>query len=84
MTRVELKTFTYSAGPKSLSIDNSLLGQLPKSLLFTMIKNEDFLRSLYTNPYYFQHFNLSNFTLFCNGKPVHSVLAYNTLFENRV
>ena len=48
MTRVELKAFTYSAGPKSLSIDNAVLGQLPKLLLFTMIKNKDFLGSLDT------------------------------------
>ena len=94
MTRVELKTFTYSAGPKSLSIDNAVFGQLTKPLLFTMIKNEDVLGSLDTNPYYFQHFNLSHFTLFCKDKPIPSeglamnmgqektsVLVYNTLFE---
>ena len=93
MTRFELKTFSYSAGPKSLSIDNAVFGQLPKRLLFTMIKNKDFLCSLDTNSYYFQHFNLSHFTMFYNGKPIPSEvlaknmaeektssLAYNTLF----
>ena len=92
MTSVKLKTFTYSAGPKSLSMDNAVLRQLPKRLLFTMLKNNDFLGSLETNTYYFQHFNLSRFTLFYNGKPIPSeglamnmarektsVLAYNTL-----
>jgi len=64
MTRVELRTFTYFVVPKSLSIDNAVLGQLPKRLIFTMIKNKDFLGSLDTNTYYFQHFNLSHFTLF--------------------
>jgi len=53
MTRVELNTFTYSAGPKSLSIDNAVPGQLPKRLLFTIIKNKDFLGSLDINLYYF-------------------------------
>ena len=38
LTRAELKIFTFSPGPKSLSIDNAVLGQLPKRLLFTMIK----------------------------------------------
>ena len=92
--RVELKTFTYSAGPKSLSIDNAVLGQLPKRLLFTIIKNEDILGSLDTNPYHFLHFVLNHFTLFYNGIPIPteglrmnidhekaSVLAYNNLFE---
>jgi len=65
MTKVELKTFTYSAVPKSLSIDNAVLGQLTKRLLFTMIKNKDFLGSLDTNPCYFQHFE---------SEPFHTIL----------
>jgi len=94
LTRVELKTFTFSPGPKSLSVDNAVLGQLPKRLLFTMIKNKDFTGSLDSNPFYFNHFNLNHFTLYYNGKPIPSeglpldmshektsVLAYNTLFE---
>ena len=42
LTRVEFKTSTFSPGPESLSIDNAVLGQLPKRLLFTMFKNKDF------------------------------------------
>ena len=77
-----------------MSIDNTVLVQLPKRLLFTMIKNKEFLGSLDTNPYYFRHLDLSHFTLFYNGKPIPSdglpmnmghektsVLAYNILFE---
>ena len=72
MTGVELKAFTYSAGPQSLSINNAVLGQLLERLLFTMIKNKQFLCSLDTNPYHFQHFNVSRFTLFYNSKPMFS------------
>ena len=92
MTRVELKTHLFRR-PKSLSIDNAVLGQLPKRLVFTMIKKKDVLGSLDTNPY-FNRFNLSHFTLFYNGKPnpsdglamnmgqqKTSVFAYNTLLE---
>ena len=64
LTRVELKTFTFSPGPKFLAIDNAVLGQLPKRLLFTMIKNKDFTGSLDINPFYFSHFNLNDFTLY--------------------
>jgi hypothetical protein len=32
-TRVELKTFTYSSGSQSLSIDNAVLGTIPKRSL---------------------------------------------------
>ena len=50
MTRVELKTFIFSAGSKSLSIDNAVLGPLPKCLRFTMVKNTEFIGSQDTNP----------------------------------
>ena len=70
LMRVELSTFTYSAGPKSLSIDIAVFGQRQIRLLFTMIKNKDFLGSLDTNAYYFRHFDLSYFTLFYNCKPI--------------
>jgi hypothetical protein len=63
LTRVELKTFTFSPGPKSFTIDNGVLGQLPKRLLFTMIRKKDFTCSLDSNPFYFNHFNLNHFTL---------------------
>jgi len=35
-----------------------------------MVKNTDFLGSLDTNPYNFRHYDLSNFTLFVNGKQI--------------
>ena len=38
-TRVELKTFTYAGGPQAISINNAVLGALPKRLIFTMVKN---------------------------------------------
>ena len=68
MTRVELKTFTFSAGSKSLTIDNAVLGPVPKHLLFNMGKNADFIGTIDTNPYKFQHYDISDFSLFVNGK----------------
>jgi hypothetical protein len=53
MTRVELKTFTFSSGSQSLSID-VVLRPLPKRLLFTMVKTADYLGSVTTNPYKFR------------------------------
>ena len=72
LRRFEIKTFSFSPGSNYLSIDNSVLGQLPKRLLFTMIKNKDFTDSLDTIPFYFSHFNLNHFTLFYNGRPIPS------------
>jgi hypothetical protein len=77
-----------------LSNANAVHGQLPNRLLFTMIKNKEFMSSLDTNPYYFSQFNLSHMTLFYNGRPITSdglpvnmghektsVLTYNTLLQ---
>ena len=68
MTRFELKTFTFSAGSKSLSIDNAVLGLVPKRLLFTMVKNADFIGTMDTNPYKFRHYDISDFLIFVNGR----------------
>jgi hypothetical protein len=71
MTRVELKTFTFSKGPQS-SINNAVLGLMPKRKVFTMVKNTDFLGSIETNPFYFRHYDLTSFTLFVNGRQIPS------------
>jgi hypothetical protein len=42
LTRIEVKTFRFSAWSQSLSIDNAVLGHLPKRLLFTLVKKENF------------------------------------------
>ena len=49
-TGVEPQTFTISSGAQSLSIDNNVSGPVPKRLLFTMVKNINFLGSMNTNP----------------------------------
>jgi hypothetical protein len=94
LTRVELKTFKVSKGSKSLSIINAVLGPIPKSLIFTMLKDTDFLGSMVTTAYLFRHYKLTNFTMYVNGKQIPneglsldmdhektSVMGYRTLFE---
>jgi len=70
LTRVELKSFTFSSGAQWLSIDNAVLGTIPKRLLFTMVKNTEFLGSVTTNPFYFRHYDLSSFAVNLNGRQV--------------
>ena len=94
MTRVEIKNFTHAKGSQSLSIDNSILGPIPKRLLFVMIDNTNFLGTLDTNPFDFHHYDMTYLTLYLNGKQIpsgglhldtarekESVMAYRTLFE---
>ena len=51
-----------------MSTDNAVLGPIPKRLLFTTVKNTDVIGSLNSNPYKFQHYDISDFSLFVNGK----------------
>jgi len=94
ITRIELKTFTFSAGSQSLSINNVVLGRLPKRLIFTMVKNTDFLGTMSTNPFNFHHFDLNHFAMYFNGRQVPpegltldmsrektAIMGYRTLFE---
>jgi len=94
ITRIELKTFTFSAGSQSLSINNVVLGRLPKRLIFTMVKNTDFLGTMSTNPFNFCHFDLSHFSMYVNGRQIPpegltldmnrdktAITGYRTLFE---
>ena len=77
-----------------MSIDNLVLGPIPKRIYFTMVKNTDFLGSMETNPFNFRHFDLDSFALYVNGKQIPSeglrigmdhektsVMGYRTLFE---
>ncbi len=68
MTRVELKTFKYAKGSQSLSIDNAILGPMPKRFHFVMLDTTMFLGSLTMNPFRFQHFDMNYFRLYVNGK----------------
>ena len=89
LTKVELKTFTFAAGFKSLSTDNH-----PETSVFTMGKNTDFNGSLDSNPYKFQHYDIRKFFTILKSKQfpnegltlgmIHektSVMGYRTLFE---
>ena len=71
-----------------------MLGPLPKRLLFTMVKNSDFLGSVTTNPNNLRHCNISYFALHVNGRQIpaeglslgmdhekKSVMGYRTFFE---
>jgi hypothetical protein len=59
-----------------------------------MVKNADFLGSMYTNPFLFRYYDMNYFALYANGKRIPSgglhlnmqhektsVMGYRTLFE---
>jgi len=68
MPRAELKTFIFSAGSKYLSFNNAVMVPVPKRIPFTMVKNAHLICTMGTNRYKFQHYDISDFSLFVNGK----------------
>ena len=74
--RVEVKTFTINSGLRSKVEDHLFQGQLPKRLFIGMVTNEAYNGSFETNPFFFQHFNLSKMLVTSDG---HSI--YGKAFE---
>jgi hypothetical protein len=61
MTTAALKTLTFGAGSKSVSIDSAVLGTPPKHLLFAVLRNVDFMGSAALTPTYL---DISGSTIF--------------------
>jgi hypothetical protein len=82
---VEVKTFTFASGLKSLSTYNAVLGTLTKRLLFTLVINKYFLGSLDKNPFNFRHYDIRDFALYVNGTQLPSEgLHIDTGHEKRL
>ena len=94
LTRVEIKTTMFHDGSQYQSIDKAVLLPLPKSILFTMVKNANFVGFVNTNPYFFRNYDSISFALKVNGKQIllegldlgmnqekTSVMGYRTLLE---
>ena len=95
LTRVQLKAVTIPKDIVSKTIDNVILGRLPKRLVVGFVTNDAFNGTLSTNPFNFQHFNYNFFTLYVDGvqipgKPLQPdfennkyITAYHTLFSEQ-
>ena len=51
-------------------MNNAVLGQLPKRLIITMVKNTDFLGTMSSNPYNFRHYDVTHFAMYITLKQV--------------
>jgi hypothetical protein len=93
VTHTQIKTFTASSGTQQISIDNAFLGPIPERILIALVKNNAFVGSVSTNPYHFQHYDMTNLVLYVNGvqlpsepltmdcsSPFEATRAYETLF----
>lgn len=90
--RVEVKNNTVGTGANSINIPYLLQGQIPKYIIFGLVKNDSFVGSFESNPFQFIHSDLVNIALFVKGVGVNdpiqcdfrhielTALAYQTLF----
>lgn len=94
LTRVEVKSFVLHNGIMGETIDNAILGQLPKRIIIGFIENTSFNGGKQKNPFNFQNFGINFLCLNVDGRQLPSkalqpkfgddvcldVESYNTLF----
>ena len=95
LTRVEVKTFTIHSGVTRESIDNVILGQLPKRVIVGFVENVAFNGHKKYNPFNFRNYDINFFSLYHDGTQIPSrplqprfsadhpmyIEAYQTLFS---
>ena len=90
--RVVCKTLTVPANFMDVSHEKLFSGQLPTRIVVGLVRNDAFNGDRRRNPFNFQHFNVSEMSLYLDGqqsgiKPMelnyncHYIRAYNTLFS---
>ena len=95
VTLYQIKIFTASFGAQQISIDNAFIGPIPERIVIALVKNTTFVVSASTNPYHFQHCDMTNLVFYVNGvhlpsepltmdcsSPSGATRAYETLFSS--
>lgn len=71
-TRVEVKPFTIHSGVHGETLDNVILGQLPKRVVLGFVDNKAFNGDKSLNPFNFQHFGINYLSLYVDGVQIPS------------
>ncbi|XP_025156045.1 uncharacterized protein F54H12.2-like [Harpegnathos saltator] len=95
LTRVEVKSFTIHSGVVEETLNNVILGQIPKRIIVGFVDNKTFNCARHLNPFNFQHYVINFFSLYVDGVQISSrplqlkfsgngmlyAEAYHTLFS---
>ncbi|XP_048507999.1 uncharacterized protein F54H12.2-like [Athalia rosae] len=84
VTRVEVKAFTIHAGVQAETLDNVILGQLPKRVILGLVSNKAFNGDRKRNPFNFQHFMLNYLSLYVDGIQIPSKALQPSFGKNGV
>lgn len=67
LTRVEVKSFVLHSGILSESLDNIILGQLPKRIIIGFVNNKAFSGDRKYNPFNFDNYKINFLSLYVDG-----------------
>lgn len=73
VTQSKIKTHLITSGTQSVYLAQVVRGKLPRSFLFCILDSDQMENKPATNPFYFNHCNLSGLNVYINGEPIHAV-----------
>jgi len=80
--RVICKTFTVPTGFLDVSHEKLFTGQLPSRLVVGLVRNDAFNGAIGRNPFNFQHFDLTEISVYVDGQQQHSIKPLKPDFTN--
>ena len=70
--RVDMRTYTFPAGLRNISVRNPATGNaLPSRIMLTIVSNNAYNGSVTENPFNFQHFNMTSADITVNAQSVY-------------
>jgi len=82
LDRVEVRSVTIDQGVTSKNIENVVVnGKIPRRVYIGFVGNDAYSGSYSTNPFNFEHFNITSIQGFVNGEPIIQ-RAYTPDFAN--
>ncbi|XP_033214060.1 uncharacterized protein F54H12.2-like [Belonocnema kinseyi] len=72
ITRVEVKALTLHSGVHSETLDNVILGQMPKRIIIGFVDNIAFNGNGSKNPFNFQNYKTNHLSLYVDGTQIPS------------
>lgn len=84
LTRVEVKAVSLHAGVHGETIDNVVLGQLPKRLIIGFVDNRAYNGDVTLNPFNFQNYKINYLSLYIDGVQVPSRALQPDFTKNKL
>ena len=82
--RMVCKSFTIPQNYRDVSHEKLFSGQLPTRVVIGLVKNQAFNGHSDSNPFNFQHFNLSEIGLYLDGQQPHAVRPIQLDYANEL